>query len=1030
MNEKNIELTSMNSPNTNTSDRQFSFGQNMHESNNNNISEVESNYNGTTNMTVDINSNNTNNKTRRYTNIEYNKKSKLKSMNAYNCSSLENICKKLYICIFSLINHLDFLSERKISVQVVIVYSLLMIILILGIIFIKAIHITDIIRTLTNKNYFLFYVNNIIDSQREIKTQLDELNNHDIISVSNDPLLFMRIYTEELVDNKILNKDSLILEQDLQNIYSDLGENYKLSDDLYKLSDIYNDSSYRLDYNLKNMMPFFYHFSPIFINHLNNCGIKLNNFYFIARGVDCTNPIEEAREMKDTINTMYFKYPLEILNLGPDIIQKNNKIYDFIIDPYSSCNDDYLGQTEIINNIRINNWFSRTITDINAYYRIFKIKKLTDEKKKKDYLILFSKSQNFKYVDTKEIYFTFSMKISQDEDNYPFIKLDEKNDILNFDYLSIYNFQNKFSPIASESDNIEKLFELDYEIDDSQNILLKTPNFISNMHLYSMKKLDIDTNYKNSNYKNGEYVLLKYNEMTNMSKYYDINYYFQRDSLIFRLIYFLNHFFLYKKNHPEYLTSNYDEIKNNIETNIDHPCSFEGSQEYYESIKEEYDYDCLNDFCFYNDCDQLNNNFKDPKYSEFLPNCYCIPLFCRDNLSQDSIFHNTLKDNIKNMNESYSDNAYSFTSTYNDYLIKKNYIFSKIDEYFDRNKFIFKCRINLNQKNNSYNNIFKTKIKIQNLEYQYGDNTFLMFFMNNNMTSYLVDNFLKLNFVFLIYVFGIYTFFVLCSLIILIRFIVLQVEYLTNRIEKIKKIRRIIISNQIENNNDDNSSSNSDQNNNLEMLNYDNNSSNSNSSDNSYNTKKKEKKENSNKKEKKSELDELDTLINLVNENVADFQIKFNLTEDMNSNINEIKNQYNGIIKVNQYKNKLLNNNNNNNIDNNSIDEDESSNISLNSEKEENFDDLSLKMFYELLSTSTTEIDFSNIKTNFYYRKNDGKYLFGLEDILPCFNDEDSNGNGEITNLNKIQNAINYYFFNIHNYWKKQYDDLKNEENI
>ena len=164
---------------------------------------------------------------------------------------------------------------------------------------------------------------------------------------------------------------------------------------------------------------------------------------------------------------------------------------------------------------------------------------------------------------------------------------------------------------------------------------------------------------------------------------------------------------------------------------------------------------------------------------------------------------------------------------------------------------------------------------------------------------------------------------------------------------------------------------------------------------------------------------------------MADFQIKFNLTEDMNSNINEIKNQYNGIIKVNQYKNKLLNNNNNNNnIDNNSIDEDESSNISLNSEKEENFDDLSLKMFYELLSTSTTEIDFSNIKTNFYYRKNDGKYLFGLEDILPCFNDEDSNGNGEITNLNKIQNAINYYFFNIHNYWKKQYDDLKNEENI
>ena len=171
----------------------------------------------------------------------------------------------------------------------------------------------------------------------------------------------------------------------------------------------------------------------------------------------------------------------------------------------------------------------------------------------------------------------------------------------------------------------------------------------------------------------------------------------------------------------------------------------------------------------------------------------------------------------------------------------------------------------------------------------------------------------------------------------------------------------------------------------------------------------------------------MDTLINLVNENVSDFQIKFNLTEDMNSNINEIKNQYNGIIKVNQYKNKLLLKND---INNNSIDEDEISNISSTEEKDENFDDLSLKMFYEMLSTSTSEIDFSNIKTNFYYRKNDGKLLFGLEEILPIFNNEDSNGNGEITNLNKIQNAINYYYENIHNYWKEQYDIMTKEEKI
>ena len=166
------------------------------------------------------------------------------------------------------------------------------------------------------------------------------------------------------------------------------------------------------------------------------------------------------------------------------------------------------------------------------------------------------------------------------------------------------------------------------------------------------------------------------------------------------------------------------------------------------------------------------------------------------------------------------------------------------------------------------------------------------------------------------------------------------------------------------------------------------------------------------------------TLIQLINENLADFQIKFNLNEDMNSNINEIKKQYNGIIKINQYKNKLLQNKSN---EINSFDDEEET-ITESNEKEKNFDNLSLKMFYELLSTSTSEMDFSNIKRNFYYRKHDEKLLFDLNEILPYFNDEDNNGNGEITNLTKIQNAINYYYKNIHNLWEQQYENMKREE--
>ena len=968
-------------------------------------------------MTVDINING-NSKARPIMNIEHNKKNKFKLEKSKNAPSTSNFRKKIYDCFFSFVKHLNILSERTISFQVGIVYTFLVVILSLGIAYIKALYIINIIDTLTNKNYFSFYAVNIIDSQREIKIHLDELNNHDIISASNEPLLFNRILTEELVENKILNKYTIILEQNLEKTYSALGSNYELSNDLYELADIYNSSTIEIDnnlnYNIKNMLPFYYHYAPIIINHLNNCGIKINNFYFIARGeLECTNKVNK----EDTINTMYFKYPLEDLNFGSNIYQKNNKIYDYIIDPYSSCNDDYYGQDDIINNIKINNWFSRCLRDSTIFFRIFKIKKITEEKKNEEFLIFFSKTQNLKYDNTNKIFFTFSMKILQD--NYPFIKLDERDDILNFDYLSIYNFKNKFLPTDDES-SIKKLFEIEYDIDDSQNILLKTPKFLSNMHLYSMEELKPENIFnENSNYKDGGYFLLKYNEMIDMNEYYDINYYFKKDSLIFKLIYFLNHFFLYKKNHPEYLGPKYDALRKDIETESEHPCIISGSQEYYETIKREFNYDCQNDYCFYNDCDQAFNNFQDIKKLYFLPNCYCLPLYCRDTKSPITEFHNSLKETIKKVNKAYSDNAYSFTSSYNDYLLKKKYKFSKIEEYFDRNNFVFNCKISLNQKNSTYNNFFKTKIKMQDLAYHYGDNIFLMFFMNNNMTSYLINNFLKLNTKFLLYAFIVYLFFVFCSLILLIRYIVSQVNNLTNRIEKIKKIRKAIIANQIDiiNYEESNSYSNSET---LANINDDN------KSVNSCDSNKKDNKEMSSNSKTTIELDELDTLISLVNENVSEFQIKFNLTEDMNSNINDIKNQYNGIIKVNQYKNKLLMKNYN--INNNSFDEDESSNNSNTEEKDENFDDLSLKMFYELLSTSTSEIDFSNIKNNFYYKNYDGKLLFGLDELLPLFNDEDNNRNGEITNINKIQNAIKYYYTNIHNYWKREYDNSKKDE--
>ena len=54
---------------------------------------------------------------------------------------------------------------------------------------------------------------------------------------------------------------------------------------------------------------------------------------------------------------------------------------------------------------------------------------------------------------------------------YPFIELNKNEDILYFDYLSMYNFKDDFHQINIQNNNIEKMFEIDYDLDAGKNIL-------------------------------------------------------------------------------------------------------------------------------------------------------------------------------------------------------------------------------------------------------------------------------------------------------------------------------------------------------------------------------------------------------------------------------------------------------------------------------------------------------------------------------------------------------------------------------
>jgi hypothetical protein len=186
--------------------------------------------------------------------------------------------------------------------------------------------------------------------------------------------------------------------------------------------------------------------------------------------------------------------------------------------------------------------------------------------------------------------------------------------------------------------------------------------------------------------------------------------------------------------------------------------------------------------------------------------------------------------------------------------------------------------------------------------------------------------------------------------------------------------------------------------------------------------------------ENEEDEDELDELIRLINNNLYLFNIEFNLNEDSNYYFNDIKKQYNEIIQVNKFKNKLLLKEEkeeiifDNTLENMNKD---INNSSINIKKNMKTDDLSVNILCELLSLSNNKIDFSNIKTNFYYNSNNDNSLYGLNNHI--FNSNEANiinESNEITNIDKLQNALEHYFDNIHEFWKKYYEYQKSKDEI
>ena len=931
-------------------------------------SNKNSNFSFITNNSNNLNDNKKSNEKEFLNNKNNNNYNFLKSLHSINKNNNKNIEKEENKCLSFFFKFFYVFRERSLTFQVSIFYSILIIIFIIILLSIKISKINSLFETHSDKNYYSSIVNDMINIERKIKNNIDNYNTIDYYLNYFNINLFFEIYSKILIKNKLLLEENLFKNITKEkDFFKEINESFILSENLENLIKTKNNIY------IKNLIPFYYKMTPIFYQYLLSQNINLSNIFFIGYYNESDNKCNE--------DYMYFKYPIDEKENSIKIEMKNNKIFDLFLEPYTICNEndiEFEEEKEEIYKKYIKYNYYNLLEQKNYSNKTIIINKKSD----KNYKYIININRFFENINNKNINFAIVVKIKKNNNTLPFINYDNISNIKNYDFFSILNlFGNEIYP------NNNNLPNENYDINNENNFIIHQPLFIENIFNYGFTT------------KNENKIILKFSELNNIEKSYHINYYIKNyDYKFTELIYFLNYFLNNYSNN-----SNFNYPSKNI-------------NEYYSNISKKYS--CFNDYCFYNNCDLKSKLFIEPEKLNFMPNCYCIPLYCKYSNEDNNDFHKKILKKLNNINDKYD---YTFTSNKEDFIKEKENYFN-FNEYYNRKTNSFQCKISFVNKNFSENDF---NVDVKNLNFFSFGKIFLFSFHNNENIKNLIKNFNKNTNKNKYILFFIYFILLIFSSVFLLILLIINLKKISEKMKKVKKLRTKIISNNIINNFNKNFNS-------FEEI---------------ILSKKKKNEKNYNK----NDFDELDTLIKFINDNINDFTIEFNINNNNSNELNNIKNQYNQILKVNEYKNKIINNydiNNQNSvninnienlIDSNEINSDENeintseiynkkymeNNLNNIKNKNNEKENISLNLINEFLSLFSKEINFENIKSNFYYTNKNT--ISNLKSNLNYFSDTEGLKN-EITTFEQLNNSINYYKTFINNFWKKKYFEEKQFE--
>jgi hypothetical protein len=919
------------------------------------------------------------------------------------------ICKKPIKGFFDSLNN-KFI-QLSLNIQILSFYLLLLTLFMGFMAIYKEIVVGELLKILTLNYYINSFVTDIISPQLDYKANIDQLNNINQVTSTIRNVIFMNIYSQELishhigtVNSKDFGDNDLTYKTDLKAIdlrakynYSELQE-YGPNSLNYTVFDIGEREKTPVageDFSIdpKNLHPMIWQFTPIFAQLHDLTGIKLESGYFLGYRTEDCYKIEDAQKFNS-----FFKYPVRNDEILMKEYDSNLKVFDTIIEPIGNCFKYLLDKkSSVYERVNKVNWYAvyeanfiamNTTIDSNT----FKLLKLDQNRVKRTVFMTVS-SFKLNFGGLKDYIFSFIHQTDVSNSFLPYQGYNNHHKEMKFSSSfslleKLYNWKIQKIPF-NPSDNI---YLNSYNVDDSSKLLYFVPRFILDLFMYGVVPKDVyeieKSKYKDTN---------NYGELVDINldtKMFD-NYFLDNYSIVRRQDFLISHPFSYDLIFFQFVNfiSEYMHKKKISKKNY---CIIRKLKEYYNFLNEfEPNKDstttCIKDICKIIDCSirpELQKFKLNPlEMTNHLPNCYCLPLFCKDT----DIFAN---DTVHPIFEQ----IMPFISNTTDLPMKCSINFLKQDSNTTENTPI-------------YINLF-----YDDLHYKSDVFLFSLSLKKFVISSEILINQYKYTKQIKKYVYGSYAIACIILIVIFTNIMKKNITRTSKRISKFDNFYANVIKNSLNGLILENPKFNID----TAVIN----SKISDAEDKIVLLEIKEdsKDFNSTSKTEEKPGDELNSFKNLINNNMDIFKVDFTIDQKFYGNNKIISSLKKEFLKDKYTEILLVAKNAEDSFNESQVSDNDNQNLSIISESSLT-NNMNFYLLYELISTEI--LDFNMYIQNFYFNENSEPklidYYSQIESLL--LNDEISIN--EVTDFEKTENFINYYLKEIHSKWMEKYDSKK-----